>query len=167
MQTELQKPPQLPWSRPSPAVLSGASVMGDAAFSAVGWYYARALSAEMGVPVGMVMATYLLRTVDIVHPHASIRAWLWIHIDMHLFSTHSRVTQFDAGAGTEGVGRIRPEGCAHRTQKIRPPPYLPTRLRRRRRASTRSWRHYLGRACVECCGIKGRAMKSSMPTQRA
>jgi hypothetical protein len=58
MQTELQQRPQLPWSRPSAAALGGASVMGNAAFSAVGWYYARALSAQLGVPVGMVMATY-------------------------------------------------------------------------------------------------------------
>eukprot|EP01043_Picozoa_sp_COSAG02_P025566 COSAG02_NODE_1441_length_12586_cov_484.135581_8_plen_376_part_00 len=57
IQTELQHPPQLPWSRPSTAALSGKSVMGDGAFSAVGWYFARGLQPQVGVPIGMVMAT--------------------------------------------------------------------------------------------------------------
>ena len=57
IQTELQHPPQLPWSRPSSATLSGKSVMGDGAFSAVGWYFARELQPQVGVPIGMVMAT--------------------------------------------------------------------------------------------------------------
>ena len=57
IQTELQHPPQLPWSRPSAAALGGKSVMGDGAFSAVGWYFARGLQPQLGVPIGMVMAT--------------------------------------------------------------------------------------------------------------
>jgi hypothetical protein len=56
-QAELQHPPQLPWSRPSSAVLRSSSVMGDHAFSAVGWYFARALVARLRIPVGIVMAT--------------------------------------------------------------------------------------------------------------
>ena len=47
----------LPWSRPSKEVLSGVSVMGDAAFSATGWYFARALNKALNVPIGIVMAT--------------------------------------------------------------------------------------------------------------
>jgi sialate O-acetylesterase len=50
--------PRLPWSRPSPAALAGASVMGDGGFTAVGWYFARHLQASLGVPVGIVMSTY-------------------------------------------------------------------------------------------------------------
>ena len=47
----------LPWSRPSPEVLAGSSVMGNAAFSATGWFFARQLNRELEVPIGMVMAT--------------------------------------------------------------------------------------------------------------
>ena len=46
------------WSRAAPSALGGSSVMGDAPFSAVGWYFARELSLALGgVPIGVIMAT--------------------------------------------------------------------------------------------------------------
>jgi hypothetical protein len=46
------------WSKAQPAALNGTSVMGDAGFSAVGWYFARAIQPHVnGAAVGLVMAT--------------------------------------------------------------------------------------------------------------
>jgi hypothetical protein len=46
------------WSKPLPAALNGSSVMGDVGFSAVGWYFARAILPHVkGAAVGLIMAT--------------------------------------------------------------------------------------------------------------